>query len=123
MKKVLLSLFLLGIVSVCFADAGEVNEREFICAKFGRIGSSTVDARLHGHSLAELIEQLDAQFEINVMGTVDADQIQFQKEMRDFVKDVYENTEDNTPLAAYATQYTRCLTHEIFNGVHVFLKN
>lgn len=123
MKKVLLSLFLFGMMPVCFADAGEVNEREFICAKFGRIGSSTVDARLNGYSLADVIQRLEAQFEMNVMGPMDDDQRRFETELKGFVKDVYENTEDKTPLAAYATQYTRCLTHEIFKGVHVFLKN
>lgn len=106
--KALLFVVLMGMMSVCFADAGEVNEREFICAKIGQIARTTIQAKEKGHTLEELQAHIEQHY---------GEETPFKQDMKDMVTAVFQSTEDKTPAAAYATQYTRCLTGETFKGV------
>ena len=112
--RALLFVVLLGIMPVCFADAGEANPREFICAKMGRVAKATIYAKEKGHTLDELYARVDRIY---------GEQTAFKQDLKDMVKAVFESTEDTTEAAAYATQYTRCLTGETFKGSEKLLNN
>jgi len=108
MKNVLLTLFLLGIVSVCFADGGEVNEREFQCSKMGHLAKQIVIDRDAGTPKEEMIAEFTALYD-QMYGESD-----LKTKLLEYVGIVYDDKEDKTPSAAYATQYTRCLTKGYF---------
>jgi hypothetical protein len=111
MKKLLLSLFLLGMMPVCFGDAGEVNEREVLCAKMGHLAKQIVtDRDVVGVTKEEMMVEFTHLYNV-IYGENESE---LKTKMLEFVEIVYDNKEDKTPSGAYATQYTRCLTKGYF---------
>jgi len=108
MKNVLLTLFLLGILRVCFGHGGEVNEKEFQCSKMGHLAKQIVIDRDAGTSKEEMIAEFTTLYDA-MYG-----ESELKIRLLEFVEIVYDDKEDKTPSSAYATQYTRCLTKGYF---------
>jgi len=109
--RALLFIVLFSIMSVCFADAGEVNPREYICASVGNLAKATITAKKAGRSLTQLYADTD-----EIYAAIEYDKLVglLKEDVKSMIKEVYESTEDTTQSAAYATQYTKCLVGETF---------
>lgn len=120
MNKILMIILLVCSIGVCQADAGEANPRELLCAKIGGIAKKVRELKTEGQMLDTMLAEVEMRYKFSVFnGTVVEDgSTEFQeavrKELIGLVMVTFESTEDTTPSAAYATQYTKCLTKETF---------